>query len=312
VICTKKGQKILILGAVVAAAIIISTILYLPAQQVGDKKVKVVVTFYPLAFFTEEIGGQYVSVTQLIPNNTDTHSWEPSVSHIAACDDADIIVYNGAGLDHWMGEVVIPALTDVESKILVNTTNGISLLGSQDADEPGFDPHTWVCPFFAKQQTQRIFEALVQKDPAHESYYTERWNTLRTQLENMDSFYIQGIANRTKNVIFVVHATAGYLAGRYGFEQCSVIGMSEDQQPSALAIANLVDLMIEHETYVFYVTPLYAQEYAPTIKTELESRAGHPVQILTLYHMDGPASGKDYFAQMQANLENLKMGLGAS
>lgn len=311
-ICTNKGQKILILGTIVVVAIILSNILYPLAQQVGEQKVKLVATFYPLAFFAEEIGGQYVSVIQLIPNNTDVHSWEPSVSDIVACDDTDIIVYNGAGLDNWMEEVVIPALTDISSKILVNTTRGISLLGSIDTDEPDFDPHTWVSPFVAEQQAQRIFEALVQKDHAHESYYTERWNALRTQFENMDSNYIQGLANKTKNVIFVVHPTAGYLAARYGFEQRTVVGMSEDQQPSAPAIANLVDLMVEYRTYVFYVTPLYAQEYAPTIKAELESRTGHPVQILTLYHMDGPAEGKDYFGQMQANLENLKIGLEAS
>jgi zinc transport system substrate-binding protein len=117
---------------------------------------------------------------------------------------------------------------------------------------------------------------------------------------------------KTKNEIFVSHAAFGYLASRYDFEQHGVIGLSADEQPSISSITNIVNMMREHETYTIYVDPVYSSEYANTLKNELQSKTGHTVTILELYLMLGPSEGKDLIEQMQTNLANLKIGLGAN
>ncbi|MCP8304954.1 MAG: zinc ABC transporter substrate-binding protein, partial [archaeon] len=270
----------------------------------------------PLAYFAQEIGGEYVSVRQLILNNMEVHSWQPSTSDILAADEADIIIYNGANLDLWMETDILLTL-GTSNKIIVETTEDVKLLETEanhehDHDHELHDPHTWISPFIAKQQAQKIYEALVQKDPSHEEYYTERWEDLRARFEELDDDYMEGLSNTQKEAIFVTHAAFGYLAERYGFEQHGVIGISADEQPSTSVIASLVEMMIDHETYVVYVDPVYSDEYAQTLKSELESRAGHSVQILKLYFMLGPIDGMDYFEQQEKNLENLKIGLEAS
>jgi hypothetical protein len=42
---------------------------------------------------------------------------------------------------------------------------------------------------------------------------------------------------------------------------------------------------------------------------ELQAQTGRQVEVLTLYHMNGDQDGLDYLAQMENNLENLRMGL---
>ena len=91
-----------------------------------------------------------------------------------------------------------------------------------------------------------------------------------------------------------------------------MIGLSADEQPSATTIANILDLMIEHETYVVYVDPVYSEEYSQTLKDELESQTGHSVTVLKLYLMLGKIDGRDYLEQLSFNLESLKVGLEAS
>jgi ABC-type Zn uptake system ZnuABC Zn-binding protein ZnuA len=91
-----------------------------------------------------------------------------------------------------------------------------------------------------------------------------------------------------------------------------VIGVSADEQPSVAAIANVVEMMREHETYVIYVDPVYSTEYANTLKNELQTQTGQTVTILNLYLMLEPTNGKDLIAQMQTNLANLKIGLQAT
>jgi zinc transport system substrate-binding protein len=261
-----------------------------------------------------------------MPSNTEVHSWEPSVSHIVATEDADIIVYNGAGADHWMEDDILPALSTTKTRTIVESTHGIELLvgnhdehedESHETSEEGhdhgiYDPHTWISPYMAKLQAEKIYNAIVQKDPDHESYYQERWLDLKDRLEQLDAEYASGLSTKQKDAIFVSHSAYGYLASRYGFEQHGVIGLSADEQPSAAAIAKIVDMMKEHEIYVVYVDPVYSSQYAQTLKNELQTQTGQTVTILELYLMLGPTDGKDFIEQMQSNLANLKTGLQAT
>ena len=311
-----RKQKTLIITTILIIALLITATSAFFSTKQQTSKLQVAASFYPLAFFSQEIGGEQVQVTQLAPSNTEIHTWEPSASDITAAEDADVIVYNGAGIDQWMQNELLPALSNAKTRLTVDTTSGLPLLLTSETsgeNETGpNDPHTWVSPYMAKLQAEKIYNALVQRDPTHESYYTYNWQNLKNTLEQIDNNYTAALATKQKNTIFVSHAAYGYLAYRYNFEQQGVIGLSADEQPSAATIANILNLMEQHQTYVVYVDPIYSQNYAQTLKTELETQTGHPVTILNLYLMLGPTDGNNYLDQQTLNLQNLKTGLEAS
>jgi len=312
-----KRQKFFVIATItIVLTAVVATVCYSILQEEMDGgKLKVVASFYPLAFFAQEIGGEEVTVRQLIPDNLEVHTWQPSFADILAVDEADVIIYNGASLDHWFEDDIL-SIVDSSDKIIVETTKGVKLLETEpelaDEHEELYDPHTWISPFIAKQQAQKIYEALIQKDPNHEDYYTERWQKLKMRFEELDNNYLTGLSTKNKEEIFVAHSAFGYPADRYGFKQYGVIGISADEQPSVSVYADLVEMMIEHETYVVYVDPVYTDESAQTLKNELERLSGQDVQILKLYFMLGTIDGLDYFGQQEKNLENLKIGLEAS
>lgn len=320
-----KKQKMLIIGTIlVVSVIVVASALFVTPPK--SARLKIVATFYPLAFLSQEIGGDHIEVTQLVPNNTEIHSWEPAASHIIAAEDADIIICNGAGADHWMEDDILPALSTEKNRTIVETTEGIELLlndsnehetENQETDEEEhdhglYDPHTWLSPYTAKLQAEKIYNAIVEEDPDHESYYYERWINLKNRLEQLDANYSAKLSTKQKGEIFVSHEAFGYLASRYGFEQHGVIGLSADEQPSATTIVNIVNLMIEHETFIVYVDPVYSDQYAQTLKNELQAQTGQSVTILKLYLILGPTDDKDFIGQMQSNLDNLKIGLEAT
>ncbi len=315
-----KRERVLVISVMIVMVVVAGAVYAMsqrPSAEAGT--INVVASFYPLAYFASEIGGEYASVTSLIPYNTEVHSWQPSIASISAASDADLLIYNGAGLDHWF-EVDLLTAINTTGKVVVETTANLSLIAGSE-DEHGhdaaeehehgeYDPHTWISPALAKQQAQKIYEAFVQVDPSHSEYYAQRWASLSAKFDSLDQAYTLNLSVKTKSVIFVTHGAFGYLADRYGFEQVSVIGISADEQPSASALAGIVDMMIEHETYVVFLDPVYTDSYADTLKVELESRTNQTVTISNLYLMLGPVDGMDYFDQMEANLLNLKLGLG--
>ena len=292
-------------------------------EKADEGKLDIIVTFYPLAFMAGEIGGEFVNVDTLVPYNSEIHSWEPSTTQIVAADDADILIYNGAGVDNWFEDDILPAIR-TSNKFIVESTEGITLRemddegghsgegdgGGDDHDHGLYDPHTWISPVVARQQAENIYNALVSEDPSNEQYYTANWMNLSVRFEDIDSAYRSALANKTRGEIITSHAAFGYLADEYGFEQHGVIGLSADEQPSTATIADLVELMVDEDNYVVYVDPVYSDDFARTIKTEVERETGESVKILKLYFMLGPINGLDYFEQMEKNLDNLKIGLG--
>lgn len=311
-------QKFFITSVIlIVLIVIVSTFFIIPKRNTDNEKIKIVASFYPLAFFAKEIGGEKVVVNQLIPDNTEVHNWQPSFSDILTLEDADILLYNGASLDHWFEEDILKIINPV-GKLIVETTDGLKLLETKTENgvvennhsEP-YDPHTWISPFLAKQQAEKIYEALVQKDPNNTEYYSLHWLELKTNLEELDANYFNSLLTKQKNKIFVAHSAFGYLADRYGFNQFGVIGISADEQPSASTYANLVEMMIDSKIFVVFVNPVYPNESAQTLGIELKRLSGHDIIILKLYFMLGEMDGLDYLEQQEKNLQNLIIGLDA-
>ncbi|MCX6643463.1 MAG: zinc ABC transporter substrate-binding protein [Candidatus Bathyarchaeota archaeon] len=305
-------QKIFILS--LTSALVLSGFLLIRNQQTetSTKKIKLVASFYPISYFAEMIGGERVEVKTLIKPGVEVHSWQPSANDIIAASEADIIAYNGAGLDLWVEENILPVI-NTSQKTIVDTTKNAEIyvnLDQKEISEHGrYDPHTWLSPILAVQQAESIYKALLAQDPKGSAYYTSRWNQLKETLQKIDTDYVNELTNRKRDLVFVTHDAFGYLARHYGFKQYSIVGLTADKEPSTEDLANLIETMKTKDTYVFYLEPGYSDAYVQTIRTELESQTGKTVRILKLYHMNGPVDGLDYLQQMKTNLINLKAGL---
>ena len=281
-------------------------------QPLKGGKLIVVATFYPIYYLAERIGGDMVEVHSLIQPGIEVHSWQPSVKDIVACSDADIIIYNGAGLDDWLHEEVLP-LIDADGKLIIDATENVTLwenIEKKEIEEHGlYDPHTWLSPYETRQQAETIYRAFIERDPDNVDYYTDRWMALSNDLKNLDESYNTKLQSKVRDSIFVTHDAFGYIARRYGFKQQGIIGVSADEQPNTQTIAQIVDMMQQTGTYVFYIEPGYSDIYVQTVKTELQIKTGKTIQILELYHLNGPIDGLDYIQQMEKNLVNLQKGL---
>lgn len=280
----------------------------------ADDGILVTVSFYPLAYFAEAIGGENVLVSSLIPYNNEVHSWQPSISDITNAEESDLIISLGAGLDHWMEDDILTAI-DIEGKIIREASEGITLLaGSDDHDDDDHtheegDPHLWVSPHTALQLAENVYNAIRDTDPSNGDYYQENWEQLQATLSEIDNMYRNELEQASGKTFFVIHSAYGYIADGYGLEQHGLIGVSADEQPSTPQMVEIVELMIAENSYVIFVDPVYSEEYAQTLSTELGSRTGEDVQILPLSLILGPIDDIDYLGQLEANLENLVIGL---
>lgn len=93
-------------------------------------KLNVQVSFYPMYEFTKNVAGDLADVHTLVPAGMEPHDWEPTPQDIASIEKADVLVYNGAGMESWMDQVT-GSLSNA-SLIQVEASKGINLLEGEE------------------------------------------------------------------------------------------------------------------------------------------------------------------------------------
>lgn len=275
----------------------------LARPAVDPNKVDVVASFYPLAFFTEQIGGDRVSVLQLIPDNAEPHSWEPRPSDLLKTDRAKMFVYNGAGFEPWASDF-LGTLTN-RDLVIVDTSQNLTLLGNSE-EAAGVDPHFWLDPLSAKVQVHNILAGLEKADPANAAFYEANAAALDSRLDKLNDDFAAGLANRTVDDIVTTHEGFNYLALRYGFTAQAAVGISADQQPSPQDLVRLSQLVRSLGLRYVFSEPVFSDAVIRTIASETGA------QVLVLDGIHGRAgvhAGMDYFQIMYENLRNLRIGL---
>lgn len=269
-----------------------------PAQPGEDSgKLSVYITTYPLYDFTSKIAGDRIDATQIIPTGVDAHDFEPSPQLMAELERSDVFIFNGGGLEAW-AERVEDSLA-AEGVTVVNTGKGIA---------KNNDPHIWLSPMRAKQQAEKIYQALIKADPKNADYYTQNYEVLEKKFDDLDSKYKDVLSKATSKDIITTHAAFAYLCEDYGLNQVSISGVSPGSEPSPKRMSEIIEFIKENNIRYVFFEPLTSPKLADSIASEtgVETLSLDPVEGLT---EEQKASGEDYFSIMEKNLENLEKAL---
>jgi zinc transport system substrate-binding protein len=284
------------------------------ANEKQSQKISVFTSFYPMYDFTVKIGGNRVSVTNMVPAGMEPHDWEPAAADIAGLEKADVFVYNGAGMEHWVGDV-LGALQN-KKLIVVEASKGISLLEGhhheeeeeeEDEDEI-YDPHVWLSPVNAKLEMENIKNALVKADTDGKSYYEANYKKYAAECDLLDKEFKSAILPLKNKDIIVAHQAFGYLCERYGLNQVPIEGLSPDSEPDPGRMAEIIDFARKHKVKVIFFEELASPKVAEAIAkaTGAGTDALNPIEALG---EDEIAAGDDYFTIMRRNMKSLVAAL---
>ena len=271
-----------------------------------EGKVNVVVSFYPLEEFTKSIGGDKVSVTTLVSPGVEPHEWEPSPNDIVKLTKADILIYNGAGLESWINKLF--KIIDAKRTLIVEASKGIGLIRKSDDSNALTDPHVWLDPALAETEVQNIVEGLSKVDPAGTEFYRFNENNLIKRLKILDAKFKSELSNCKKNEFVTSHDAFSYLAKRYGLLQTSVAGISSEMEPTPKHIAELIDFIKQKNINTIFVETMVN----PKISEALAKDTGSRIEILNPFEgltQEQISAGENYFSVMEQNLNKLKIAL---
>lgn len=259
-------------------------------------------SFYAMYDLTQKIGKDNIELYNMLSSGIEPHDFEPTANDIIKLENADVFVYNGANMEHWVDKVLNSLQSD--KLITVEASSNVELI----SDEQKSDPHVWLSPKNAKIEADNIKKALIKADPQHADSYEKNYNDLALELDALDKEYSLTLNSLPKKDIVVAHRAYSYLCKEYGLNQISINGISPDTEPDPSTMANTIEYCKKHNVNTIFFEEMISPKTAQVIANEIGAEVSvlNPLESLS---EDEIVSNDDYFSIMRKNLIALKGAL---
>ncbi|MBE6061041.1 MAG: ABC transporter substrate-binding protein [Clostridium sulfidigenes] len=302
-------KKLKVLGALTLIVVMLTACSNRESKnnEEKDNTINIVTSFYGMQALTEEIGGDKVSIESVIPEAMEPHDFDIKAKDMKAIEEADIFIYNGAGMESWIEDV--EAAISGKELIVVEASKGVELINADEESEEheedeghnhsGKDPHTWLGLSEAKIQGENIKNALVEKDVKNKEYYEENLKKFNEKIDNIIKEYNPKFKELANKNFVTGHATFGYLCRDFGLTQKSIEGVFAEGEPSPKELQNLMEYCKVNNIKTIFVEELISTQLSDTLAKEVGAQTK---QIYTLHSNE---DGKSFSDVLKYNVETI-------
>lgn len=224
--------------------------------------IQVATTISTLNSFVQGVGGEYVSVKNIVPIGASPETFAPAPQDVATVADANVLVENGAGLETWLDRL----LRDAGARDLrvVVCADGLPVRN--------LNPHLWMDPVLAKQYVLKIRDALSAADPAHTADFRRNAASYDARLDELTAQIRKQIGTipPSHRYMIVFHNAWQYYNDRFGIVTLGFVERNPGQEPNPAQIARLIDLAKQHHVHGVFSEP----EYSPKLLYSIAQGAG--------------------------------------
>ena len=268
------------------------------AVSADDSSIRVVTSFSILEDLLNELGGEYVSVVNLVGRNSDAHIYQPKPSDAVAIASADLVVFNGLEFEGWITRLI--KNSGYKNKQLIASEEVDAIKNGEE-----IDPHAWQSFHNIRVYIQNITSALITLRPQHADEFMQRRQQYLKHLNILEEQLSAQIANipANKRVVVTSHDAFGYLGREFGIRFLAPLGLSIEVEASAEDVAAIVDQIREQDVRALFVENINNPRLLQRIAAETNVAIGGRLYSDALSEVDGPAD--TYLNMMQHNIGSL-------
>ena len=290
-------RRALLLSALVAAA---------PLAALAEDRLKVVTTFTVIADMARNVAGEGVEIVSVTKPGAEIHGYEPTPQDIVAASDADLILWNGLGLERWF-EQFLGNLGDVPSVTLTDGIQPISILGGAYEGKP--NPHAWMSLDNALVYVDNIARALSEADPANAARYAANADSYKARLLAEIGPLKDRVASLPADRRWLVtcEGAFSYLARDLGLQELYLWPINADQQGTPRQVKAVIDGVRANEIPVVFCESTVSSDPAEQVARETGAAFGGVLYVDSLSAADGPVP--TYLDLLRVTTETIAQGL---
>ncbi|HEV8623892.1 MAG TPA: metal ABC transporter substrate-binding protein [Acidimicrobiia bacterium] len=213
----------------------------------AGKKLKVVTTVAPITSIVANVAGDLAEVEGVVPEGTNSHTFEPAPSVAEVLSQADLVFVNGLALEEPTRKLAEANLKDgariveIGTEILPESEWIYDFSFPKEEGKP--NPHLWTDPTFAKKYAEVIRRELAGKDPANAACYQRNDDAFAAVIDEFDRAMRTSFATlpRERRKLLTYHDAYAYFARTYDWEVIGAIQVENFEDPSPKEVAALID-----------------------------------------------------------------------
>jgi ABC-type Zn uptake system ZnuABC Zn-binding protein ZnuA len=236
----------------------------------SDGRLRVVTTVSPITNIVANIAGDLAVIEGVVPEGTNSHTFEPAPSTARLLADADVIYVNGLELEVPTVELARQNL-DADADIVS--------LGERTIEPDDYiydfsfpaaggkpNPHLWTHPLLALRYAEVVADDLAERDPDNAPAYEANLEAFEQRIRDFDDALRHAIATvpAANRKLLTYHDSFAYFAADYGWDVIGAIQPSDFEEPTPKEVAALIDqIRAENVPAIFgsevFPSPVLAQ-----------------------------------------------------
>lgn len=252
----------------------LTLVLYSPAHSSEVKKFNIVTTVAPITNIVQNVGAGYIDVTGIVPDGTDSHTFEPVPSDAKILGAADIIIVNGLDLE-------LPTVKLAEK--VKKTTTPILQLGNRTLrkEDWRFDhsfprvhghpnPHLWPNIALAMRYAEIVRDSLIALDPQHKKGYIANTAAYLAKLQKLDNAIFDCVKSIPQNnrKLVTYHDSFAYFAPRYGMKVIAAIQPANFSEPGPREVIRIIKQINKEKVPAIFGSEVFPSKAAEQIARE--------------------------------------------
>jgi ABC-type Zn uptake system ZnuABC Zn-binding protein ZnuA len=213
----------------------------------AGRKVKVVTTVAPITSIAANVAGDLADVHGVVPEGTNSHTFEPAPSVAEVLSKADLVFVNGLSLEEptkKLAEANLKSgarMVELGTEILPESEWIYDFSFPRAGGKP--NPHLWTDPTFAKKYAEAIRRELTRTDPANTAGYQRNYDAFANLVDEFDAAMRASFATlpRERRKLLTYHDAYAYFARTYDWDVIGAIQVENFEDPTPKEVGALID-----------------------------------------------------------------------
>jgi manganese/iron transport system substrate-binding protein len=281
----RRRRRTAIAGILFLAALLFGSV---AAAEEPARPKRIVTTFTILADIAKNVAGDRAEVVSITKPGAEIHDYEPTPLDIVKAQSADLVVWNGLGLERWF-ERFFRDIHDVPSS---TASEGIEPIGIAEGPYLGKpNPHAWMSPANAIVYVENIRKALVALDPQNASTYNANAAAYSRRLAELDAPIAAILAKipSDRRILVSCEGAFSYLARNYGLRELYLWAINADEEGTPQQIRRVIDAVRKNKVPVTFCESTVSDKPMRQVAKETGARFGGTLYVDSLTAANGPA-----------------------
>ncbi len=242
-------------------------------------RLRVAASVVPITNIVSNIAaGSGTAVTGLVPEGTNSHTYEPAPGVAATLEDADIVFLNGLALDEPIEQLALANLgrggqvCELGTTILDPDDYIFDFSFPREAGKP--NPHLWTDPPLVDRYAALIRDVLSARDPKNTVLYASNYRAFSNRITSLDDAIRIATATIPEfdRQLLTYHDAFAYFAAEYGWTVLGAVQPSSFDDPTPSDIADLIDQVRGTGVPVIFGSEVFPSPVLEQIASETGAR----------------------------------------